>query len=408
MTNPNGRQQAVILSGGGADGAYEVGVVKALFSGQSPATGYRPLDPDIFTGNSVGSFNAAFLVSHWETDGPAAADGLQRVWLDVLSESPQTCGNGVYRLRANPLKLVDPACFIPNPLQPLTQFFGDSVFLTSNGFLRAIRFAGSQEEPLAQRFLELFNLSTFVSRQPLRPTLRNEISYEHIRLSKRVFKIVATNWVTGQYRIFTNEEMTEQLGPLAILASSAIPGFFNPTLIEGQSYVDGGVLMNTPLNPAIDAGADVLHVIYLDPDVKAIPVEVLQSTLDTLYRMLVIQWADAVNQDIEHALAINRGLEVIRQIARGAEVTDTDARDFLTTASKISRHLGSAPRYRQLTIHRYHPRDDLGGPLGLLNFERSRTQKLIARGFEDTVHHDCAASHCVLPNVVQPDREVNS
>ena len=63
MTSGGKHRQAVILSGGGANGAYEVGVLKALLTGQSPATDFQPLDPDIFTGTSVGAFNAALLVS---------------------------------------------------------------------------------------------------------------------------------------------------------------------------------------------------------------------------------------------------------------------------------------------------------------------------------------------------------
>jgi len=48
---------AVVLSGGGATGAYEVGVLKALYGGKSRVTQFKPLDPDIFSGTSIGSFN---------------------------------------------------------------------------------------------------------------------------------------------------------------------------------------------------------------------------------------------------------------------------------------------------------------------------------------------------------------
>jgi hypothetical protein len=55
--------------------------------------------------------------------------------------------------------------------------------------------------------------------------------------------------------------------------------------------------------------------------------------------------------------------------------------------------------YRLLTIHRYHPHDDLsGGPMGVLNFERDHIEDLIERGFEDSVAHDCVESGCVLPD----------
>ena len=63
---------------------------------------------------------------------------------------------------------------------------------------------------------------------------------------------------------------------------SSIPGFWPPAEIGAQPFVDGGVLMNTPLKLAIDAGADTLHVIHLDPQVKDIPIEHIENTLGAL------------------------------------------------------------------------------------------------------------------------------
>ena len=54
-------KQALILSGGGANGAYEVGILKALFSGKCKRI--PAVEPELFFGTSIGSFNAAFLVS---------------------------------------------------------------------------------------------------------------------------------------------------------------------------------------------------------------------------------------------------------------------------------------------------------------------------------------------------------
>ena len=52
---------AVVLSGGGSHGAFAVGVMKALFTGASPAVDFEPLESDIFTGTSVGAFNASIM-----------------------------------------------------------------------------------------------------------------------------------------------------------------------------------------------------------------------------------------------------------------------------------------------------------------------------------------------------------
>ena len=50
--------------------------------------------------------------------------------------------------------------------------------------------------------------------------------------------------------------------------------------------------------------------------------------------------------------------------------------------------------FRQLSIHLYHPHEDLGGSLGLLNFDRSHVIGLIAKGYADAVAHDCQSSGC--------------
>src|SRR5262252_5790761 len=98
MTDTQGSKHAVILSGGGANGAYEIGVMKALFAGLSPATNYQPLEPDIFVGTSVGSCNAAFLVAQWATYNTLSIANLERIWLDNVSSNGQKCDNGVFRV----------------------------------------------------------------------------------------------------------------------------------------------------------------------------------------------------------------------------------------------------------------------------------------------------------------------
>ena len=76
MKDGGARKNAVILSGGGANGAYEVGVLKALFRGESASTNHRPLKPEIFAGTSIGAFNAALIVSLLVSESSEAVDQL--------------------------------------------------------------------------------------------------------------------------------------------------------------------------------------------------------------------------------------------------------------------------------------------------------------------------------------------
>ena len=117
MTDVEANKHAVILSGGGANGAYEVGVLKALLMGHSAATHHITLDPDLFTGTSVGAFNASFLVSYWKTYGQAAVANLENLWLGQLSrESGTRTTNGGYRFLANPMDFFNPRQFASDPV----------------------------------------------------------------------------------------------------------------------------------------------------------------------------------------------------------------------------------------------------------------------------------------------------
>ena len=50
-------------------------------------------------------------------------------------------------------------------------------------------------------------------------------------------------------------------------------------------FIDGGVVMNTPIKPAIDHGADELHVISLDPSIPELPGKYADNTWDAFNRV---------------------------------------------------------------------------------------------------------------------------
>ena len=393
-------RKAVILSGGGAYAAYEVGVLKALLTAECPSTGYTFLNPGVLTGTSAGAINAAILASYPDVDICALARFLEDVWVNRIGGGPERCGNGIMRYRGNLLRLADPQCLGRNPLETLGELAGDGVYLAQNLFQHTLRFLISSGS-IENRALQFIDVGAFITSEPIVRQLPALISLAGVRQSDRKLRIVATNWSTGEVRTFCNDDMTDGQGFEIIQASAAIPGIFSPSYIQGEPYVDGGVLMNTPLHCAIDAGATELHVIYMDPDVRNIPLYRLQSTIDVFDRLLVITSATRVNEDIDTARWINDGLDVVERAARGGgagDLTNEDLRSFIRAAGRIEQRLRAGTPYTKLTIHRYHPHDDLGGgALGLLNFDRDRLAALVRRGFADAVEHDCAASHCVLP-----------
>src|SRR6266513_2628255 len=99
IMNRQPNETALVLSGGGAYGAFAIGVMKVLYAGASPATGYQPFNASIFSGTSVGAFNAVVMVDQPHEGGLNLVLGLERVWLDLVAARPGKCGNGIFRLR---------------------------------------------------------------------------------------------------------------------------------------------------------------------------------------------------------------------------------------------------------------------------------------------------------------------
>lgn len=381
---------ALILSGGGADGAYEVGVIRALAAGLSPATGFEPLEPAVLSGTSIGSFNAAALVAEASGSLEESVERLARLWLDELAEGAPGCGEAGFRVRADPEVALDPRCYVRAPAGTLSRMVEDAGSLAWTGMFGMTRFL-TGKRPWRQRFLQLLDLSSLVSRSGFERVLRERISYPAVRASDKRLLVVATNWLSGALRIFENRDMTDEVGPRILMGSSALPGVFRPVEVAGQPYVDGSVLANTPLRPALRAGADELHVVYLDPDLSNIPLDRIASLPEALYRMQLISWAAMVNRDIREAASVNEGLEVLRTGGREGSP------GLLRLAGKLAAAGTELDRYRPLTIHRYHPRTDLGGVFGLLDLRRDRLEGLMRQGYEDTVAHDCEEAGCVIP-----------
>jgi NTE family protein len=397
---------AVVLSGGGAHGAYEVGVLKALMSGASWTTGNVPLDPHILTGTSIGAYNASVLVSCLKSEGPAeAVRYLEDLWINVIPRGGNGAPNHIYRFRGNPGELLHPEAVLRHPARVAASFGRDAAFIAEDLLRRGMNFFASPGG-LLQRSLGLVDLSTFISRDPSESLFRNTITLENLRNSTRLLFLAATDWRTGQLTLFRNQDMTDEAGQQTIFASSAIPGIFPAVTIESNIYVDGGLSLNTPLGPAFlmaTPGADTAHVIYLDPKTGDIPVQPLQSTIATMDRLITLILSRSIDADMRIASRVNRGLQLVAQSAQGVRAAATSdpvaerAASVVETASFLIDGIGGRFPDSPKTIHRYRPSRYLGGTLSLLDFSRKRMLELIELGFNDVMNHDCHASECVLP-----------
>ena len=395
MTPPESTSTAFILSGGGANGAYEVGVMKALLEGASPATGHRPVDPEILTGTSVGAYNAAFLAASPQESARDTIQRLEEIWLKKIARTSSSCGNGVFRIRGLPLQFLDPGC-LGQPARTLARTAQDGAYFGFYSMLRTASLLGRRGR-LEDRLLQLVDYGAFFSVEPLERLVRETLDLAGLGRSSKKLVVAASDWKKGELRLFERGEVASAHGHDIILASTAIPGIFPPVVIGGVPYVDGGVLMNTPLRPAIRAGAESLHVIYLDPFVREIPLDWMPSSIDTMYRLFALLWSASLDDDVQDAEEINRGLALLAQAA-DLPATGEAARRFVAVAERLyQRLLASSRPYRPLVIHRYRPAQDLGGGGGLLNFDQKRLEEVIALGYQDAVHHDCQKNGCAVP-----------
>lgn len=360
----SGEAHAFVLSGGGANGAYEVGVMEALLSRRCRHC--PEVDPAVFTGTSVGSYNAAAMVSLSAWGCLAAARQLRELWLDQIAEHDGR-PNGVFRLRVDPR-----GSDLPRDLWNV---------LVRSWLPRGFDLALSDDPP-ARRLFRLADGADLFSTAPLERLISDTIAPVRLLQADRMLRIVACNWDTGEPVVFYNrlaphesgepsrekgdpsrdyrlEQLTEENVEKAILASTAIPAIFPWVELDADYYVDGGTVMNTPLNPAKEAGASVLHVIQLEAKLEKVPLGRSPSTIETLERLLAATPSRLVDSDIRYA--------------------------------RLEKRL----KKTEIVIHRYSPSRPIGGAIGLLDFRRNRLTDLIELGFRDAVEHDCEVNRCV-------------
>ena len=385
-------RRALILSGGGAYGAFAIGILKVLAAGRCPSTRYEPLNADIYTGTSVGAFNAALMVSRSEQGTLEAALSLEDVWVNRVAEGPGRCGNGVFRVRGDPLVYFDVKC-LRSPVSLAGELVTDTLATSRYILGRTANFLASSA-PLANRAIQTLNLGSFIDPTPFHDLLRDVIHDDKIRQSPIDFRAIATNWITGSAVHFGNSDFQGEHGIKAIMASSALPGIFPPVIINTDLFVDGGVVDNTPLKPAIDLGATELHVVYLDPQPRFIPLNGQPSTIDTLIRVYYLMLAAKINQDIETARSINAAIAAIQQYEQAGQSSASEARDYLRVADRMLKSSGAS--YKRLVIHRYFPTAVLGGDTGMLDFRLNRIASIIEQAELSALVHDCTQNGCVL------------
>jgi NTE family protein len=331
----------LVLSGGGARGAYEVGVLRGIC--EALGLGEQDLPPfTIIAGTSVGAINGAWLVAN-ATSGTYRLDDLAQIWKNLRLEQ---------HLRVDLLGLLG----WTSPLR----------------FLRKPR-RGNRAERFGRSVLDPSALETLVDRAIDWRALHQNVDSGLVR----AFIVAALHIGTGVTTLFTelapgvsfhagrNPRRVARRARIHtehVLASAAIPALFPARRVGPSYFVDGGLRFNTPISPAIRAGARKLVVISLRyrtedlPDVDAMGVaEQYPSPVFLLGKVLNALLLDPVEYDLQVLAGFNRLLDVLDATLPPAERARVD--------EVLVRERGMG--YRKLDTLVFSPSKNIGVLAGL-------------------------------------------
>jgi NTE family protein len=328
------RRVALVLSGGGARGAYEAGVLAHVFEHLIPRLP-DDFEFDVLSGTSVGAIHAAFTAATADLPAEQRAERLAGTW------SAMEIGN-VLRLSS--------ADLIRVPLRAL-------------GFSKLSRAGGGV-------FGGLVDVS------PLEKLVREVVPWDALQRNfdkgrPRALCISCTEVRSGRVTVFMDgqdasaapwafdpnaQAIVSPLDHRHVRASAAIPFLFPAVLIDDRYYVDGGLRMNTPLSPALRLGADRVLVVALKhapPPSEGLPpyaTEVITQPAFLLGKVLDALTLDQLEYELHRVGLINALIE------RGEKVYGDGFLDSINVAVEQERGVG----FRQVRTCVVRPSTDIG------------------------------------------------
>ena len=400
MTDPNrppkpsSPRTGLLLTGGGARAAYQVGVLEAIADLRlACGAGKEPNPFPIVTGTSAGAINAAALACGAD-QFDRAVRRIARVWSNFHAHHVYRADSiSVMRSGARWLTLVSIGWALARWRRMRPQSLLDNKPL----------------EKLLVKMVPLVRLPRLIRKGHLKALAVTASSYssgEHVTFFESAEPVKP--WVRSQRKAARDRITHEHL-----LASSAIPFIFPATRLhhEGRGgwYGDGSMRQSSPLSPAIHLGARRLVVIGAgrmhQPADEAVDDARYPTLAQVAGHAMSSIFLDALAADIERMQRINRTLEMLSPEQRTSHPLAPIDAIIIAPSQRLddiaARHVHRLPRPVQLLLRstgvRHGQRQGAALASHLL-FERAYTQELIELGEQDGLAQREALSLLLQPS----------